>query len=58
MPSKETVYGKEYQGRLKYTYTMPNGVNPIMSELLLFYETSNSLVQGNASKIIRIHPAA
>jgi len=32
MPSKETVYGKEYQGRLKYTYTMPNGVNPILSE--------------------------
>jgi hypothetical protein len=58
MPSKETVYGKEYQGRLKYTYTMPNGVNPIMSELLLFYETSNSLVQGNASTIFRIHPAA
>ena len=32
MPSKETVYGKKYYGRLKYTYTMPNGVNPIMSE--------------------------
>jgi hypothetical protein len=32
MPSKRQITEKEYQGRLKYTYTMPNGENPFMSE--------------------------